>query len=45
MAKNSFATDLYAKVAAKHPEYSQKRVYSTVNNIIKRTSKKAEADA
>ena len=45
MAKNSFAKDLYAKVAAKHPEYSQKRVYSTVNKILKRTSKKTEADA
>lgn len=44
MAKNSFAKDLYAKVAAKHPEYSQKRVYSTVNNILKRTSKKAVAN-
>jgi len=33
MAKN-YAASLYEKVRNAHPEYSQKKVYNTVNGIL-----------
>jgi hypothetical protein len=44
--KNTVASTIYAAVAAKHPEWTQARVYAVTRSILaKRNVAKAEAKA
>ena len=43
--KNTYASKIYATVAAKHPEWSQKKVYSTVKLILTENNAKRSAKA
>lgn len=44
-ATTTVASKIYAEVAAKHPDWSQPRVYATTKSILAKRSAKVKAAA